>query len=215
MSGEALIEFIKESCKAGKSHADIRAVLIESGWSEAQVDEALGQYVDKPFPVAIPKPVVFASPRLVFLNIFYFLVLYLAVYDVVAILFTFLDYYLPDGLGRMHGAFRGSSSIGESLRSYLATVICCVPLVWWSNGAITKAIAETRQRIPKIRLKLVYLTMFIGACVLLGNGICFVYYFLSGELGMRFLIKVVILTAVVAGLFSYYEIEIKQTESNA
>lgn len=212
---DALIDFIKDAYRAGKTHNEIEAVLRESGWSEEQIKDALDRFVDRQFPVAIPRPVVFASPRLVFLNIFYFLVLYLSIYNVVAILFTFLDYSLPDGLGRMRGAFYTTDSIGEAIRWSLAMIVCCVPLVGWSSRVITRAIQETRQRIPRIRLKLIYLTMFIGACVMLGNAICFIYYFLSGELGARFVIKVAILTVLTLGLFAFYRIEIKQTESKA
>jgi len=212
---DTLIDFVKDCYKAGKSHNEIKAVLLETGWSTEQVDDVLGRFVDCSFPIAIPRPIVFASPRLVFLNIFYFLVLYLSIYNVVATLFTFLDKYLPDGLGRMAGAFYSSRSIGEAIRSYLARIICCVPLVWWSSRIISKAMEETKQRIPRIRLKLIYLTMFIGACVMLGNAICFIYYFLSGELGLRFMIKVAILSTLTLGLFTFYRVEIKQTETKA
>lgn len=212
---EALIEFVKESCKAGKSHAEIRSVLKDAGWADEQIGEALERFVDRPFPVAIPRSIVFASPRLVFLNIFYFLVLYLSIYNVVAILFTFLDYYLPDGLGRNQGAFYSYRPLGEAIRWYLATIICCIPIVWWSSRVINKAMDETKQRIPRIRLKLIYLTMFIGACVMLGNATCFIYYFLSGELGLRFIIKVAILSTLVIGIFAFYRLEIKQTETKA
>lgn len=212
---DTLIDFVKDCYKAGKSHNEIKAVLLETGWSTEQVDDVLGRFVDRSFPIAIPRPIVFASPRLVFLNIFYFLVLYLSIYNVVATLFTFLDQYLPDGLGRRAGAFYSSRSIGEAIRTYLATIICCVPLVWWSSRIISKAMEETKQRIPRIRLKLIYLTMFIGACVMLGNAICFIYYFLSGELGLRFMIKVAILSTLTLGLFTFYRVEIKQTETKA
>jgi hypothetical protein len=210
---EMLIDFVKDCYKVGKSHTEIKSVLLESGWSTEQVDEVLERFVNRAFPVAIPKPVVFASPRLVFLNIFYFLVLYLSFYNIVATLFTFLDHYLPDGLGRMMGSFYSLGSIGEAIRTYLATIICCVPLVWWSSRIISNALEETKQRIPSIRLKLIYLTMFIGACVMLGNAICFIYYFLSGELGLRFMIKVAILSALTLGIFLYYRVEIKLTET--
>ena len=212
---EALIEFIKDSYKAGKTHGEIRSVLKETGWADEQISDALGRFVDRAFPVAIPKSIVFASPRLVFLNIFYFLVLYLSIYNVVAMLFTFLDHYLPDGLGRNQGAFYSYRPIAEAIRWYLATIICCIPLVWWSSRIISKAMEETKQRIPRIRLKLIYLTMFIGACVMLGNATCFIYYFLSGELGLRFIIKVAILSVLVVGLFAFYRVEIKQTETKA
>lgn len=208
---DILIDFVKDCYKAGKSHAEIRAVLTETGWSPDQINDVLLRYVDRSFPVAIPRPLVFSSPRLVFLNIFHFLVLYISIYSVATTLFTFLDYYLPDGLGRMRGSF----SIGEAIRWKLAAIISCVPLVWWSDRIISIAMDQTKQAIPQIRLQLIYLTMFIGACVVLGNAICFIYYFLSGELGLRFIIKVGIITLLTLGVFSFYRVEIKQMETNA
>lgn len=210
-----LVEFIKDSCRAGKTHDDIRSVLKEGGWPDEEVEGALRKFVDRDYPVAIPKPVIFASPRLIFLNLFHFVVLYLATYDVIALLFTFLDYYMPDGLGRMQGAFYSSHPIGEAMRTNLAIVICTVPLVWLTSVVINRAIRSSKQPIPRIRLNLIYLTLFIGACVMLGNGVCFVNYFLSGELGARFLIKVAILTATTLGFFFYYKYETQEAEARA
>lgn len=212
---DSLIEFVKDSCKAGKSHDEIRAVLKDAGWANEQISEVLGRFADLDFPVAIPKPLIFASPRLTAINVFHFAVLYLSIYSVVAITFTFLDRYLPDGMGRTGGTFFSERSIGESIRWYLAEIICCVPLVWFTSRVIRKAMIETNQRIPIIRLKLIYFTMFVGAIVLLANGMSLVYYFLSGELGLRFMIKVTILTALVLGVFAYYRPEVKHIETEA
>lgn len=213
---EELKNFVKDCYKAGKSHSEIEEVLKEAGWDNALVSEALGRFEDRDFPVAIPKYVVFASPRLVFLNLFYFLVLYLCIYNVVSMLFTFLDYNLPDGVQQMRGSYyKSHRPIGESLRWYLSMVICTLPLVWWSSRIIKNAFMNTKQRIPRIRLILVYLTMFFGACVMLGNVACFINYFLSGELGLRFIIKVLILSSLVAGLYVYFKIEINETECKA
>lgn len=212
---EVLHEFIKDCTKAGKTHADIRSILLETGWATEQVSEALERYVDRAYAVAIPRPIVFASPRLVFLNVFYFLVLYLSIYSTVSLLFTFLDHYLPDGLGQAPDTLSGYRPIGDAIRWNIASILCLVPLVAWSARIIRQAIAETKQRIPRIRLKLIYLTIFIGACVMLGNVTCFLYYFLSGELGLRFMLKVMILSTLVAGLFASYRVEIKQTEIKA
>ena len=209
---EAITEFVKDACKAGETRESIEDALRDAGWDDEQIKEALAKFHYKKFPVAIPKPKAYSSPRIVALNVFYFLVLYMSVYSVIAILFTFLDYYLPDGLGRWRGSFYGYDPIGEQIRGYLATVICCIPLVYFSNRIVLKAIEQSRQGIPRVRLKLIYFTMFVGACVMLGNAICFIYYFLSGELGMRFIIKVCILSTLIAGLFAYYRAEIRESE---
>lgn len=212
MSSDVLVEFVKDARKAGKNLAETREVLIQSGWEPARVSEALSRFVDRDFPVAVPKPIVYASPRLTFLNLFHFLVLYLSTYHVVATLFTLLDFYLPDGLGRRIGFFYNYGSIGEALRDHIAVIVVGVPLVYLSNIVIQAAIFETKQAIPQIRLKLIYLTMFIGACVMLGNGICFVHYFLAGELSIRFMIKLGILSLLALAGFVFFKLETKDTE---
>ncbi len=212
---EELANFVRDSLSAGREIDEISEVLRDAGWESAQVEMALSRYHLRPFPVPIPKPRPYASPRLAFLNLFHFVVAYVTVWNVVDLLFTFLDYYLPDGLGRMQGMFRSYSPISEAIRGNLATIICAVPLVFWTNKLIDIASTKRKQAIPRIRLVFIYLTLFIGGCVMLGSATCLVYYFLSGELGVRFLIKVAILGTLTLGSYLFYRVETKATEEQA
>ncbi len=207
--------FIKDSVKAGKSPDEIRAILSEAGWDEKRLNAAFEYYYPADYPVAVPRPKVFASPRLFFLNLFYFLLFYLVTYNVVSIIFTMLDHYLPDGLGNYNGFYYYSGNISRAIQDSLAIIIVCAPMIYVSSRTITKAMHNARQSIPRIRLILVYLTLFVGACVILSSGCLFVYYFLRGELSMRFIIKIAILTAMVIGLYMYYRGELKRDEENA
>lgn len=212
---DTLVQFIKEGKQAGLSHQELNDALTDAGWEQRRVKEALQKFADSHLPIAVPCPTTFASPRLVFLNLFAFILLYITVFDVIAILFTLLDYHLPDGLGRMHGMWKSSGPIAEALRGYLASVVICAPLFFWTSRLFRKAINQTKQRLPRMRLILIHLTLFIGACVVLCSGISFVYYFLSGELSLRFVLKVLILGSVVFGVSAYFRPEIKEQEKNA
>ncbi|MEJ0010688.1 MAG: DUF5671 domain-containing protein [Alphaproteobacteria bacterium] len=207
-----LDEFIKDACRAGKTHADIVSVLKEAGWPANQVKEALKSFYDRPFPVAIPLPQLYVSPRFSALNLFFFIMLYFSVWSGISIAFTFLDYYLPDGLGRMKGLYYSTEPIADELRTYLAAAVVCAPMAYFSNRLIRRITLEGRRAVPVIRLRLIYLTLLVAALMVVGNFGFFVYYLLSGELGLRFVIKVAMLAAVSWGVYAYYSPEIRRNE---
>jgi Domain of unknown function (DUF5671) len=216
LMNEELIEFVKEGRKAGRPLAEIAATLTGAGWSDSLVRETLSKFVESDFPVAVPRPVAFASPRLAALNIFHFVMLYTSVYNIIAVLFTFLDYYIPDGLGRMMGYYYSSyHSIGEVLRDNIAALIVCVPFVILSHTALAAAVQATQQRIAQMRIRFVYTTLVFGALSLVSTACCIVYYFLAGELGIRVAIKFLILAAVTAWIYLFYRTDIKEAEEKA
>ncbi len=207
--------FIKDSVKAGKKLDEIKSILFQAGWDEKHVNDSLGYFYPAEYPVAVPYPKTFASPRLFFLNLFSFLLLYLLAYNVVAILFSMLDHYLPDGLGQYKtGAFY-EESVKDAIHGYLAVILVAVPMLYITHRILTKAMQMTKQAIPRIRLMLIYLTLFAGACIILCNACLFVSYFLKGELSLRFVIKISILSVIVIGFYMYYRGALKQDEQNA
>lgn len=213
---QVLQEFIKDATRAGKKHSEIHAILAEAGWSPAQIKEALSAYLDKDFPVPVPLPKAMVSPRFTALNLFFFIALAVVIYATVAIIFSILDYNLPDGLGNRQGFYYSSMvPLEEYMRSYLALLLAALPLLYASHVMIKRSVSSTRQATPLIRLRLIYLFLFIGGCILLGNLACFINYFLSGELGMRFFIKLVLLTLLVVGAYKYFQPEIQRNEANA
>ena len=209
--------FIRDATKAGKKLDDIKAALAEAGWDEARINAACANYVPSDFPVAVPRPQTFASPRLFFLNLFFFVLLYLVIYNVIAILFTMLDYYLPDPSGWVQSGYFAthSDSIAEAVQDNLSIIIVSTPLLFVTQRTIAKAMQMTKQAIPRIRLMLVYFTMFVGAVIILANASTFAYFVLRGELTLRFILKVAILTITVFGVYFYYRGELKQDEDNA
>lgn len=212
---KVILDFIRDSYRAGKKRDEINAALLDAGWREDELNTCWARFSDKDFPVPVPRPVAYASPRLTALNLFYFIVLYIMLYSGVAILFTFLDYHLPDGLGQKGGAFYSSRAIGDSIRGYLAAIIVAAPLVWFTKSLLQKASNKVGGSIPAMRLRLLNLTLLFAAIIMFCNITSFVYFFLSGELGIRFIIKVLILSAMSFGLYFYFKPEMVKDESKA
>jgi len=209
-----LNDFIRLAVAKGQSLGKIESVLLETGWDAERVKRAVGQYVDVDFPVPVPRPKAFVSARLFFMHFFYFILLYLVTYNAVSILFTALDHYLPDGLGRYRGMY-WSDNIGRSIQDNLSILIVAAPLLVLTQRIISGAQTKSGQAIPRIRLTLAYFTMFIGALVILGTACSAVYYLLRGEIGQRFLIKAVILAALCAGMFLHYRVELARDEESS
>jgi len=210
-----LDEFIKSAVKAGSSYDKIKAALREAGWADAQINNALKFYhtekLGAKFPVAVPKPKEIASPRLGALNFFYFLAFYATLCSVTFAIFTILDFYLPDGHGRMAGAFY-EPDLREGLQTYLSIIMVAAPVTLFAGHLVRKAIAQSGQSASHIRLKLIYLSFLIGAVILLICGVLFVNYFIDGVLSYRFGIKVALLTIKFAAVYYYFKPELYKSE---
>lgn len=213
MAESPLQEFIKHATRAGQSHGAMRAVLLEAGWEAATIDKAFESWHEAPFPVAVPRPESYVSPRYAALNLFFFVVLYFAIWAGTAIIFTYLDYYLPDGLGQMRGLYYSGQPIAETLRQPIATLVVTAPLVWICGSMLNRVSSRNAQyAIPVIRLRLISLTLLVSAFVVLGDFIYFVNYLLSGELGIRFAIKSATLLIAMLGVYGYFGPEIRRDE---
>ena len=211
---DELEEFMHLAVAKGESLSRIEAVLLESGWEAERVKRAVGRYVDIDFSVPVPKPRPFVSARLFFMHVFYFIVLYLVTYNAVSILFSALDHFVPDGLGRYRGVY-WSTNLGRSIQDNLSILIVAAPLLVLTQRMIAGAQEKSGQAIPRIRLTLAYFTMFIGALVIFGTASSAVYYLLRGELGLRFLIKAALLLALCAGMFLHYRTELAHDEAKS
>ena len=68
------------------------------------------------------------------------------------------------------------------------------------------------KRLSAVRRWLTYLTLFIAACVLVGDLITLVHAFLSGELTLRFALKVGVVALIAGGIFGWYLWDLRQEE---
>ncbi|WP_018631619.1 DUF5671 domain-containing protein [Neomegalonema perideroedes] len=209
---DELDDFIRAAAAKGADFARIRTALSGAGWEASRIDSALGRYAETDLGVPAPKPRAFVSPRLFFMHCFYFVLLYVVAYNFISLLFTFLDHYLPDGLGQRGGFFYSGDPI-RAIQDNLAALIVATPLFWLTEKGLERAQSRSGQAIPRIRLILAYFTIFVGACALLGDAIYFVYYLLRGELGLRFMLKTMILLLSVFGIWLYHRTDLSKDEA--
>lgn len=211
---EHIHRFINKAIQLGHSKEDVTRSLSDAGWTPSQISDIWRQYhLSDAMPLPVPRPQQYSSPRLTAWNVLYFATLYLSIFSIIAIIFTFLDYNLPNGQGRMRGVFHSHKPFAESIREYLAMGVVCIPALIFTSRYLGRMLQQF-QHIPRMRLKLIYLTFLVGVIILLSNAISFVYYGLSGTLSIRYVIKVVLLSAVAIGLHFYFKPEVQRAEKD-
>jgi hypothetical protein len=193
-------QFIAHARSKGMDFATIRALLLSAGWKEKDVVRAMS---DESLDLAVPVPPDVGGARDAFMHLFAFVAFYTAVISLVLLFFLLIERALPDPTrqGNFIDYFRESS-----MRWLIAQVLIGFPvfmLLW------RKLLGEVRQRPEKgaspIRRWLSYLTLLFAASTLMCTGMTLLYYFLDGELTLRFVLKVIVLALVATLSLVYFQ----------
>lgn len=206
-NAQQLEGFVKESLQAGHKKEEISKTLERAGWPEAQIKNALDGFADDPFPVPVPMPRPSLSARDAFLYLVMFGTLYYGVWNLVALLFTFIDQVYQDPAQPIYYSY------WDSQRWATSAIIVTFPVFFFMAHYIGKKIARNPfKRLSPVRRWLTYLTIFVATSVLLGNMATLIYYFLGGGLTMRFMLKVIVVTVIAGGAFAYYLLDLRKEE---
>jgi hypothetical protein len=199
MSVDALVPFVRECLGRGLTRAQIEAALTQAGWSQEQVRGALAAFAAVEFPVPIPRPRPSWSARDAFLYLVLFSTLYTVSYNLASLLFDLINRALPDSVNPEPWGFR------ESIRWAVASLIVALPVFLYVSTITNRDTrADPARRASPVRRWLTYLTLFVSACVLVGDVVALVYNLLGGELTTRFVLKVAVVGAIAGGVFWYY-----------
>ena len=68
------------------------------------------------------------------------------------------------------------------------------------------------KRLSPVRRWLTYLTLFVAATVLIGDLTALVFNLLSGDLSLRFVLKVLVVGVIAGTVFGYYLWDLRQEE---
>ena len=204
---EELRRFIKESLERGIDRESIRAVLLEAGWQERDVRSALAAFADVDFPVAVPRPRPYLHAREAFLYLVSFISLYVFAFSLGAVLFGLIDHTFPDTLHR----YRSPASAADA--TALAAVIVAFPLYLFLMRRLAVAVAaDPERRQSLVRRWLTYLTLVVGAGIILGDIIALLASLLTGDPTVSFFLKVAVVLLIVAPIFGYYLWDMRQAE---
>lgn len=146
------------------------------------------------------------SPKDFFLWFGAMVSLYVSAAALLTLSFHYVDLLFPDALER----YSYVDPYSGSVRFAMATLFIVFPLfVYLMRRVHEDARFDSAKRELPIRKWLVYLTLFVAGCALAGDLVTLVYYFLNGEITIRFILKVAIVLVVAGGAFLYYLSEVQ------
>lgn len=180
-------------------HQTIRMLLLSAGWKEHDVAVAIGA---EGLDVAVPVPPDSGGARDAFFHLLAFAGLYTSVISFVLLAFAYINRWFPDAALER---FVTDESFRSGLRWPLAALIVAFPMFLWMTRLLLKEmLAHSEKQGSGVRRWLTYLTLFVAASVLIGDLITLVFSLLSGDITVRFIVKVVIIFLVAGGVFTYY-----------
>jgi hypothetical protein len=207
-ANEELIGFVRDALGRGLSRPQVEAALRQAGWDPKQVSAALAAFAAVDFPIPVPRPRTSLSAREAFTYLLLFSTLYLVAYQFGSLLFDFINRAFPDPASNVDERFQR-----ESIRFSVSSLIVALPVfLYMSRLTNRETTLDPTKRMSPVRRWLTYLTLFIAACVLIGDVTTLVYSLLGGELTTRFILKVLVVGAIAGTVFWFYLSDLRGDE---
>jgi hypothetical protein len=204
-----LVKFVRDALARGVARAEIEQALRQAGWKPEQVNSALGSFAAVEFPIPVPRPRPSLFAREAFVYLLLFTTLYIVAFNLGSLLFRFINRLFPDPASRQAETFR------EGIRFSVSALIVGLPVFLYISRLANRSVAQDpSQRASPVRRWLTYLTLFLAACVLIGDFTGLVYNLLGGELTVRFVLKVLTVGAISGTLFWYYLSDLRSDEKS-
>ena len=210
MADTKLVAFVESALRAGQSRDSVRNALELAGWSKDQVADSLAHYADVAFAVPVPRPRTQVSARDAFWYLLMFGTLYLSAYYLGDLLFGFINRAFPDGVSYPER----TEYIESGIRWATAAVIVAFPVFLFAAWKTGKEVAaDPTRRNSAIRKWLTYITLLVAAAAIVTDGITLIYNVLSGELSVRFILKVLVVAVIASAGFGYYTWSIRADDA--
>ena len=195
-----LAAFLEHARSRGMDPGTIRMLLLSAGWKEKDVARALAEHA---LDLPVPAPPDAGGARDAFLYLTAFAAMYAAAIAGLSLLFGLLNLALPDAALEAGG---GSDRWRlTAMRWQVATLLVAFPAFLVTSRLLLREMRAQQERAwSAVRRWLTYLTLFVAAVALGADFVTLLYYFLEGDVSLRFVLKVAAV-ALVAGLaFTYY-----------
>lgn len=204
---DPLVTFVHDALARGLPRADIEAALRRAGWASEAVRDALDHYADVAFPVSVPRPKPYLSAREAFLYLLLFGTLFVSAINLGTLLFQLIDLAFPAPGPRI------LAPLYDTIRWAVSALVVAAPVYLYLSRYTTRELRrDPAKRASKTRRWLTYLTLFVGAAVLIGDLIALVYNLLGGELTDRFVLKVLTVGGIAGAVFGYYLRDLRKDE---
>lgn len=149
-------------------------------------------------------------PKDVFLHLLDIITFYLTVIGSIQLYLQYISLLFPDQLNFFYSGLAGAVRTSSSI---LLIAFPVHMITAWLLGKDLKAMPEKREF--KLRKWLTYLTLFVSAVTIIVDLIILVNHFLSGELTVRFLLKVLVVLMIAGAVFGYYVWDLRRKDKEA
>lgn len=204
--------FVRDALMRGHSRQQVSSALLAAGWNEQQISGVLDGWADVDFPLPVPRPRASLSAREAFAYLVLFSTLYFFAWNLGSLLFQLIQYALPDPADPDWQLMRLSGGI----RWAISALVIAFPVFVFAAHRVSRDVDKHPiKRLSPVRRWLTYLTLFVAATVLIGDLTALVYNLLSGDLSLRFLLKVLVVGVIAGTVFGYYLWDLRQEEVEA
>ena len=194
--------FLRKGLESGLPREQLEQALLEAGWPRDQVRGALEAFADVEFPIPVPRPSPYLSAREAFVYLILFSTLYISAFSLGSLLFAFIDQAFPDPAADPAAALEVARETIRWSISFLVVTFPVFAFVFWKNDRAVRS--DPGRRLSRVRQSLTYLTLLVGAAILIGVLTTIVYNLLGGELTARFALKVLTVGTITGSVFGYF-----------
>lgn len=200
--------FVRDALSRGTPRPAVAEALGRAGWEGHQIKGALAGFAEIDFPIPVPRPRAYLSPREAFLYLVLFSTLYVSAFNLGSLVFEFINRTFPD-------AAEANLQTWSTwrIRWAVSSLVVSFPVFLFVAGITRRDIRrDPRKRGSRVRRWLTYVTMFVAAGVLIGDVTSLVYHLLAGELTVRFMLKAATVFAIAGAGFGYYLTDLRADE---
>ena len=198
---ERLQQFVDAAKNKGASDEFLSAFLSRRGWPLDEVYSALGSYWERSTGIPVPERAGSSeSARDAFLYLLSFATLATWSTSLGALIFSFIDHWLPDPVARGY-----ASSLRTTLSWEMARVAIAFPVFLLVTRLTVREARKFPDRLQSgVRKWLTYIALLGTAGTMICDLIWFLNNLLAGEITARFLLKSATVMIIAGMIFVYY-----------
>jgi hypothetical protein len=198
----SLMKFVEAAHAQGASDDLVADLLERRGWTRKEIHAAFAAVYER--LAGMPMPARGArsleAARDAFLYLLSFGTLGTWTIGLGSLFFTLIDLGFPDPIAPQQ--FR---SLNQEISGSLASLIVAFPIYLFTMRILLRSIQEQPERLESgVRKWLTYIALLIASGTAIGDLVTFLTYFLRGDLTIRFVLKVLTVLVIAAGVFAYY-----------
>jgi hypothetical protein len=193
--------FIDAAKQRGAGDEFLASLLTRRGWPATDVYSALGDWWQRTTGVTVPaRRSTVENSRDAFLYLLAFATLATWASALGSLWFRLIEHWLPDAVVDGY-VFDFRSTVTWQM----SAILVALPIYLFVMRLILRETRANPDRIESgVRKWLTYIALLLAAIGVVSDLVCFVHYFLRGELTLRFVLKCATVFVICGSIFWYY-----------